>query len=164
MRLGDGKIETALTHLDFSNSNCGKCRLLFDLGILTKNQYSFVRLLSEIRNLLIHQIQNVSFSFETYLGTLDDNQFKSFCNRAGYNTREQINIQDVTVPRNQFIRENAKLTLWLTGSDILGCLLAEERFVELEAQQKELEMRALAFARRIRDLYPLIDYRSTLDA
>jgi hypothetical protein len=155
LRLGSGKLESAIAHLDFSDTRFGKSRLLLDLGILAKDQYMFLRRLSEMRNLLVHQIQNVSFSFEKYIASFDANQLKSFCDQIGYNTRDQIMIKDVTVPRNQFIRENAKLTLWLTASDILGCLLVEEKFVELEAQERELQARELAFARRIDDMYAL---------
>lgn len=155
LRLGAGKLESALAHLDFGDTRCGKTRLLLDLGILATNQHTYLRELSEIRNLLVHEVRNVSFSFETYLGALDSNQFKAFCDRIGYNTRDNIKVKDVTVPRNKFIRENAKLTLWLTGSDILGCLLAEEQFVELEALQKKIQMQELSFARKIDDMFAL---------
>ena len=155
LRLGSGKLESALAHLDFSDTRYGKSRLLLDLGIFSKEQYTFLRRLSEIRNLLVHQVKNVSFSFENYIGSLDNNQFRSLCDQIGYNTRDQICIQDLTIPRNQFIRENTKLVIWLTASDILGCLLLEEKLVDLETQKNELEARELAFARRIQDMYTL---------
>jgi hypothetical protein len=150
LRIGSGKLESAISYLDFGNTKCGKCRLLLDLGILSKEQYTFLRQLSELRNLLVHQIQNVTFSFQTYFGSLDNNQFKSFCDQIGYSTRDQIAIQDLTIPRNQFIRENAKLAIWLTAADILGCLLLEEQLVALEAQK--LQTLELAFACRIDEL------------
>lgn len=156
IRLGSGKIENALAYLDFGNSKFGKCRLLLDLGILTTSQHSFLSLLSELRNQLIHRVENISFSFEAYFDHLDKNQFKSFCNRAGYNTPDCLDIGDTRVPRNQFIRENAKLTFWLTGSDILGCVIVEERFAELDEQRRELEKQELDLARRVRDLSPLL--------
>jgi hypothetical protein len=150
LRIGSGKLESAMSYLDFGNTKCGKCRLLLDLGVLSKEQYTFLRQLSELRNLLVHQIQNVTFSFENYIKSLDNNQFRSFCDQIGYSTRDQIAIKDVTIPRNQFIRENAKLVIWLTAADILGCLLLEEQLVALEA--KKLQTLELAFARRIDDL------------
>jgi len=156
LRLGSGKLEAALAHLDFSDTKYGKSRLLLDLGILAKDQYTFLRKLSELRNLLVHQVRNVAFSFEQHVASLDPNQLKSFCDQIGYNTRDHITIEAVVVARNQFIRENAKLTIWLTGSDILGCLLVEEQFVELEANEKQLKAQELAFARRIDDMYALI--------
>ena len=135
LRLGDGKIESALAKIDFGNSSFGKNRLLRDLGIITLDQFKFLRILSETRNKIVHRVQNVQFTFEEHLGQMDKNQFKAFCKRVGYNTKDQIIIGDVTVPRNQFLRENAKISIWLTASDILGCLLVEEKFVHLEDQK-----------------------------
>lgn len=156
IRLGCGRIENAIAHVEFGNPKFGKCRLLLDLGVLTNNQYVFLGLLSELRNRLVHRVQNVSFSFDSFLSGLDKNQLKSFCDKAGYNTPESIELGEIRIARNQFIRENAKLTLWLTSSDILGCILVEERFAELEEQQRELEKRELDLARSIRDLTPLL--------
>lgn len=156
MRLGGGKIESALAKIDFGNANFGKSRLLRDLGIITQDQYNFLRLLSELRNNVVHRIQNVQFSFENHLNSMDKNQFKAFCSRVGYNTKDQIKIGDTTVPRNQFLRENTRLSVWLTASDILGCILVEEQFVQLKDQQRKLEQEELAFSRSIRDFLPLI--------
>lgn len=156
LRLGEGKIELALSALDFGNIKYGKVTLLSNLGILNSEQVKFLRLLSELRNSLVHKIENVSFSFSDYLKDFDKNQKKSFCERIGYNCNDPIKISDKSVPRDKFIIENPKLSIWLTASDILACLRIEEEFVSLEKEKIKLDQEELEFAKKIHDMNPFI--------
>ena len=156
LRLGSGRIESALSHLDFGHSKYGKVTLLQDLGILASRETKFLRFLSELRNDLVHRVQSVAFSFEKHVQAFDSNQKRSFCDRVGYNTNDPIEIAGASVPRNKFICENPKLSVWLTASDVLACILVEEQFVDVEQKRKEIELRELAFAEKIIDMNSLI--------
>lgn len=156
LRLGEGKIEPALSALEFGHEKYGKVTLLSNLGILNSNQVKFLRLLSELRNKLVHNIQNVSFSLTEYLNSIDKNQKKSFCERIGYNCNDPIKVSDKSVPRNKFIIENPKLSIWLTASDVLACLRIEEELVSLDRDKLKLNQETLGFAKKIIDMNALM--------
>ena len=153
LRLGDGKLESAFSFLDFSNTKYGKSKLLYDLDILSKEQLTFLRVISELRNELVHRIENVHFSFQEYIQSFDKNQKKSFCDKIGYNGNDPVEISGITVSRDQFICENPKLVIWLTSSDILACLRVEEEFVKLEQEKKEQKAKELALSNEMLDRY-----------
>ena len=153
MRLGEGRLESAISHIEFSHSKYGKVQLLRSLEVINPEQANFLRLLSELRNTLVHKIWNVSFAFETHIESLDRNQRKSFFNRVGYNTNDQITVGDTCVPRDQFISENAKFVIWMTASDLLACICLEEDLIKLEKRQRELELAEISFARQTSKLY-----------
>jgi len=156
LRLGDGKIESALSYLDFGHTKYGKVKLLSKLSLINSQQSSFLRLLAELRNELVHRIENVTFSFQEYLKIVDENKRKSFCERVGYNCNDPIPIAGKKVPRNKFILENPKLSIWLTASDVLASLRVEEEFVKLEEEKRKFELEKLEFSKKIADMNDLI--------
>ena len=155
-RLGEGIIELALSHLDFGHTKYRKVTLLSNLDILNSKQVSFLQLLTELRNKLVHRIENVAFSFEDYLRGFDKNKKKSFCDRIGYNCNDPILVAGQKISRNEFIIANPKLSIWLTASDVLACLRVEEEFVNLEKDKRKLELEKLEFAQKINDMNDLI--------
>ncbi len=157
LRIGDGCLEEALSYIDFSHSKYGKTKLLRKLGALNANQAKFLQWLSEIRNKMVHQVENVLFDLKNFVDSLDNNQKNGFCNKIGYSSGDEIPIANTKVPRNQFILENPKLSIWLTASDVLACICLEEEFVELDKQKNELTNREINFVRRIFNLSPLIE-------
>jgi hypothetical protein len=156
LQLGNGCLEEAFSHLDFSHSKYGKTKLLKNLGAINSEQAKFLRWLSEIRNEMVHKIKNVSFDFELEVSSYNKDKQKSFCNTVGYISDGNITISNITVPRDQFILENPKLSVWLTASDVLACICLEEEYVELDRQKRELEIREINLAKKIRDMASLV--------
>lgn len=138
-RLNSPEIVDALARLDLANSKFGKAKLLRDLKVISKQQEAFIRALAELRNDLVHNISNVTFSFKSRLSSFDDNQIKKFAREFGYQFVDPIVIQGVTVSRTQFVRENPKLVIWLSAADVIACLQLEREFSRLRIQRLALD-------------------------
>ena len=77
-------LETLFSNIELSNKKTGKIAFLKAYNLLNADERGYISLLSELRNLLVHNIKNVGFNFETYIGTLDPNKRRNFINYAGY--------------------------------------------------------------------------------
>lgn len=142
-RLHSPQLASSLSTLDLGHNKHGKVALLRTLGAVTNDQAATMQLLYELRNLLAHNIQQVRFSFESYIASLDKNQKRNFVTRAGLAISDPVEVKDIRVPRDAFILENPKLALWLTFAEILACLHLEHEFAEAR-----LELLAFKHLRR----------------
>jgi len=77
-RIGEPVLKPIVERLPLSDSQVGKMLLAKQLGLLSDGQRRFVRWFSELRNQLVHKVENVSFTFETHWVKLDSNQRKNW--------------------------------------------------------------------------------------
>jgi hypothetical protein len=138
-RLSAPEILSALAHLDFGNTKCGKITMLRALDAITSEQATVLRALAELRNDLVHNISKVHFSFEGYLASRDTNQLKSVLKTFGHGVCDQVSIGGKTVPRHEFVTSNPKMSLWLTAAEVLACLHLEFVRTELRLEKSALE-------------------------
>lgn len=138
-RLHAPQLADAFAQLDLLNARYGKVELLRALDAISSEQATFLRKLGELRNGLVHNIADVGFSFDSYIDGLDPNQLNSLVKSIGHGAKETIEIAGKRIPRAQFVRENPKLSLWLTAAEVIACL-----YIEFEVA--ELHLRELALA------------------
>lgn len=136
-RLNASELEEAFAELDHANNKYGKVAMLKRLGSLTSEQSTVLRDLATLRNKLVHNISNVSFSFKTYVESLDKQQTDNLIKAFGHGVAETIEIDEVSILRRDFVLANPKLAIWLTAAEILACL-----YLELEVTQLKLERQA----------------------
>ena len=120
-KLQHSEIESELSYLE----QVKKINLILKLNIITKEQSKFLIDLASLRNTLVHNISNVTFSWETYTSKLDKNQKKSFAKVFGQGVHEKFEINDVSLNRTDFTVENPKMAIWVTAQEILACLHAD---------------------------------------
>jgi hypothetical protein len=138
-RLSAPEILSALAHLDFGNTKCGKITMLRALDAITSEQATVLRALAELRNDLVHNISKVHFSFAGYLASRDTNQLKSVLKTFGHGVSDQVSIGGKMVPRHEFVMNNPKMSLWLTAAEVLACLHLEFVRTELRLEKSALE-------------------------
>ncbi len=81
--LGRPELQNAFSRLELSTEHTGKVAIAKALGVISEHERRFIRALSELRNRLVHEIKNASFSFPTYLASLDSNQKNQFVKSFG---------------------------------------------------------------------------------
>lgn len=120
-KLGCNELEDSLSYIDFGNKKFGKVTLLKKLGCITPSEAKFLQMLFELRNKLAHNIRFVTFSFESHLSSMDENQMKSFVQtvkcgneKIVWNCKEQ--------PREQYVLSHTKVLILLTATDLLNSL------------------------------------------
>lgn len=134
-RLHAPKLVDAFAHLDLLNSKVGKVALLRELDAVSPEQASIIRHVGELRNMLAHNVRNVSFSFTEHVAHLDKNQIDKLTKNFGNGLYETLEIGDQCVTREKFVQENPKLSLWLTAAEVIACLYLEFKVAELHVKQ-----------------------------
>lgn len=138
-RLNASELEEAFAELDHAHSKYGKVTMLKKLGSITSEQSAVLRELATLRNKLVHNISNVSFSFAAYVEALDKQQTANFIKAFGHGVAEKVELGDVSIPHRNFVLENPKLSLWLTAAEILACLYLEIEVTKLNLQRLAFE-------------------------
>ena len=131
-------LEGNLAYLDQANSKVGRIAFLKKLGALYKEQVTILKSVAELRNKLVHDVENVAFEFNRYIATLDKNQKANFVRDFGHGVQDHIRIRDKTISRDSFVLENPKLAIWLTVAEIIACL-----YLEIGATTMQLKHEAL---------------------
>ncbi|MEN3327558.1 MAG: hypothetical protein V7638_2365 [Acidobacteriota bacterium] len=75
--LGEVELMKIVELLPLSENRTGKIAVARQLKLLDDKQRRFVRFFSELRNSLVHRLDNLNFTFENYVSTLDSNQRRS---------------------------------------------------------------------------------------
>ena len=70
-QIGDERLKKTIDLMPLTGDKVSKLGLTRDLGLLTKNQRRFVKRMASLRNLLAHRVENVDFTFEGYVASLD---------------------------------------------------------------------------------------------
>lgn len=75
--LGEIELTKVIELLPLSDNRTGKIAVARQLKLLDDKQRRFIRFFSELRNSLVHRLDNLDFTFENYVSTLDTNQRRS---------------------------------------------------------------------------------------
>lgn len=76
--LGEFRLKRLVERLPLSDGQIGKVAAAKDLGLLSDDHRKFIRWFSELRNDLVHRLENIHFSFERHVSKMDKNQKKSW--------------------------------------------------------------------------------------
>lgn len=68
------KLKAVIERLPLSDEQTGKVRIAKDYGLMTSEERTFVRRLSELRNQLVHRFENVDFNLEAHVSGFDKGQ------------------------------------------------------------------------------------------
>lgn len=139
VRLSTPELEEAIANLDFAQNKSGKISFLRSLGALTAEQAGILRYIAELRNKLVHNVTNVTFSFSEYVAALDKNQLKKLTENFGHSIVETAQLDENVVSREEFVAENPKLCLWWTAAEIFACLYLEIELADLIRRQDVLD-------------------------
>jgi hypothetical protein len=77
-QLGESRLKPIIERLPLSDGQTGKIVIAKHLDLLSDEQRKFIRWFSELRNPLVHRLENVGFTFERYISGMDKNQKQSW--------------------------------------------------------------------------------------
>lgn len=109
------------SRLDMSNKATGKAAFVKALGLLEEPERRFISSLSELRNMLVHDVRNVSFNLAEYVEKMDQNKQEGFLKNFNLLSTEVTN--DV---RNLF-RFDPRQALWYAAMAFLGIVYLKLR-------------------------------------
>ena len=130
----DARLGGVFKRLEISNTQVGKLVFAEALGLVGTTEGRFIRQFSELRNKLVHDVRQVSFSFEAHLRSLDKNQSSAFAEAvAGF--------VDAGPPRDLFkslFFQEPRVAIWTATMQILARALAEAKRAKAMAVLKEM--------------------------
>lgn len=71
-------LRSVIERLPLSDNQTGKGRIATALGLITSSQFAFLRKFSELRNSLVHRVENLDVNLKDYFAGLDREQKKSW--------------------------------------------------------------------------------------
>lgn len=149
------ELADVLSKLETSDTRTGKIALVKALKLLDEHHRRFIRTLSELRNGLIHDVRNTSFSFVPVLFGLGASVSKEIekkaekcVNSASEFFKETFELDGKKLTRRQFSKENPRFVIYFA----LYFLLAD---VYHQIGGEDPLVRALIKARR-RQPNPLV--------
>lgn len=142
--------ETALTHIlvtTFGNqklratlaeiSMADKLNFTSACSLFDKEDRGMLRALSNLRNKLVHSVDQVAFSFSTYLS--DQNRKKQFLESFRQVWPDPIILPgDIQAERDAFVIENPRITVWLWCQKILANVYLEDELRRLREESTAL--------------------------
>ncbi|MBN2520939.1 MAG: hypothetical protein JXB17_10570 [Bacteroidales bacterium] len=121
-----------LSRLEISNKTTGKLLLLKEMGLLSKDYMLFIYRLSELRNFLVHDIRNSTFTIHEMVNGFNRKELKQFALTFSpfEKTILEINKRDnrlrLNIPKNfdentliQRVKDNPKEYIWYGARTVL---------------------------------------------
>lgn len=118
-----------------------KTQYIEKLNLLSKNAVKFIRELSEIRNIYVHNINSVALSLEEYLKQRTPDQRNRFAKVFGYDTVEEITVEGITVKRRDLILKNPRFAIYLGTFSVLSEVVAQWEMEKVKLDEAALSRR-----------------------
>lgn len=125
-----GDLRELFSWLDMSNPRTGKVSFLKALGLLDKPHRRFIVTLSELRNVLAHDVRNVGSTILDYSSGLDEKRRSSWLESISYGVRPTTSHG---LPAEKFALINPRESLWISGLHCLQQVAWCSKFFHLSA-------------------------------
>jgi hypothetical protein len=114
--LGKTELTKIVELLPLSDNRTGKIAVAKQLNLLDDKQRRFVKFFSELRNSLVHRLDNLDFNFEKYVSSLDPNQKRSLKDSVPWFADEEVSRREWEA----IVEDNPRVGIYMA----LHCLVA----------------------------------------
>lgn len=139
---GRPELLDAFARLELSDPKTGKLAFAKALGCLEDADRRFIRQLSEIRNDFVHDVHCAGMDLHTYTQRFDTNQHRKFRIAFGPG-RDPVTFGEVTMSEAQFVKDNPKAAIWLSGVYVIALAYLRQEQARLEARRAALNLDAI---------------------
>lgn len=130
--IGRDELEDIIKRLEMIN----KIEYAKSLSLLCKEARRFIYKLSEIRNNFVHNIKSISMNLDQYVKNLNSDQLKNFIKAQKYGIDKEFEINGTKVERDDFIKENPRIAMWLCGYSVI---IEISMGIGIEIEKQKLE-------------------------
>jgi len=110
------RLTDAVSNLDMSAVRVGKVTLANALGLIREDEARLIRYLSTLRNVFVHQIQNVALRLDAHVASMDKNQRDNFLRVL---IRPPLSLDQVTEAVKADILAKPKGMLWVAFCSVM---------------------------------------------
>jgi len=138
----DIKFKDIFSRLEMSDTKKGKVAFLRAAGLIIKEEASFIRGLSELRNEMVHNIEGIHFKFSDHIAKLDKQQRDAFVDTFGYAYITEDNKGKYYLRDRELIISEPKNSIWWGVAIILATLKlqVDTHFFEEQVKKARLKM------------------------
>ncbi len=122
-----------ISQLDFNNAKSGKVAFARALGLIESHDVAFLRGLTELRNRLVHDIRNVTFTIGAHVAGFSSRELKKFKTEFG---RAICQLQDGEAEYTNLLKNYPRAIVHLAAHD---CLLNLQFRVSAHARNLVVE-------------------------
>lgn len=116
-------LRSVIERLPLSDNQTGKGRIATALGLITSSQFAFLRKFSELRNSLVHRVENLDVNLKDYFAGLDREQKKSWRTAIAWTAKggtQQTSLAET-------LDDSPKTTLFLGALLLVSHLAIDEQ-------------------------------------
>ncbi|MGG6463221.1 hypothetical protein [Solilutibacter silvestris] len=124
------------SRLELGDKQSGKIAFIKSLELLESPERRFISSLSELRNMLVHNVRFTNFDISTYVHGLDKQQKKSFVQNFGYAYLPEKEDEDYESDFQTIIKK-PKETIWKGLKLVLAILSLQIESIELKRQMDQ---------------------------
>ncbi len=129
--LGRDELENVVSLLELAHSKKGKLAFARQLRLISPEEATYIKKLSELRDKIVHNVVNINFDIGAHVEKLDPQQFKSFANAFGFSIKKEIKANDKKINRNHYIKKQPKMAIWIGAFSCLETIYEGKRSAEL---------------------------------
>jgi len=135
---GRDSLLSVFARLDMSDTKRGKLAFAATLDAIPKADQKFIRKLSELRNTLIHDISNVTFSLADRVASMDKNQLKSFAETYAHTMADSCPYGGDVISKLDFVKKEPKVSILGGAMNLLATLQFNRELAELAEERRDL--------------------------
>ncbi|GAL86070.1 hypothetical protein MYP_3299 [Sporocytophaga myxococcoides] len=110
VKVNEIKLKSFIERLPLHGDQSNKIKIIKAYDLVPDSQIRFIKMLSEIRNNIVHKVENIDFDFMNHLNNLDKNQKKQW--------KDSLNscmmTKDVENKMNEFSLNNPRIAVWFS--------------------------------------------------
>lgn len=136
--VGNDDLADVFSRIDISDTKKGKIAFARRLKIINDTEYKFIAHLSELRNMLVHNIKNVEFSFDSYVRSLSPSQLNHFVESVLLHPKGEK--KDATWDRTiRDVSTQTKPIMWILAMNILAKMFLQRQTVMYQRISAEFD-------------------------
>lgn len=140
-------VAPVVERLDLGDVQRGKLAFAKHLELLTPEFVKYIQKICEVRNKLVHKIENVNFSLSKYIESLDSNQLKELKRTLG------AYIDDSSkADFEKLLKSNPQMAFFHMTYLMHGPIQLERARVLYEGVEKKLHARAHSFYMQVQEM------------
>ena len=110
--LNKPELEPVIEKMGLGSQRGGKLAFVHALGLLPDTLFRFVVEFAQVRNSVIHRIQNVSFTFADHIASLNKEQLSSFAEWMRVGESANVVRDGKTYSRREYVLAFPKFAAW----------------------------------------------------
>lgn len=141
------ELSEVFSFLELSDKRKGKIAFISALNLLQKPDRRLISSLSELRNMLVHDVKNTQFHLQEHVDGLDPEAFKTFTKSFNsFSSGEKVIFEGKESTPEQMFKRDAKTAVWWSAMVTLAIIYQVREIDRLKNKAEKLEAAASTLA------------------